>query len=204
MSGNESDKKITQFLQLMDPADSGSLDKLYVLVYDHLRQLAARQLARERANHTFTASDLVSEGFFKLRNIQNIEWSSRSHFYKVSVRAMKQVLIDHARTKNRDKRGGGETDLPLEEAFELSDSSQRTIEDLLSLYDALDAYGKYDKQGRGKEILELVYFHGLTHKEIAETLGVTTKTVQRDLRVAEAWLKRYFGVKSDKTRLSAR
>jgi RNA polymerase sigma factor (TIGR02999 family) len=182
---------ITRFLQNEPLHEPETQERLYALVYDHLRGLARQLLAGERKNHTFAATDLVHEGFFKLRDLEAIQWENRSHFYKVSVRAMKQILIDYARRRQSLKRGGGAENVSLDEAGALA-STEQAIEDLISLYDALQAYARFDPKGRGKKIIEYVYFQGMTHPEIAERLGVTTKTVQRDLRLAEAWLKRYF------------
>ena len=189
MSTNDRDH-ITQFLQSEDLDAAENQEKLYNLVYDQLKSLAGRLLAGDRANHTFSATDLVNEGFFKLHNLDEIQWASRSHFYKVSTRAMKQILIDYARQRNRLKRGAGAGNIPLDQAEHIA-STERAIEEFVSLHEALQAYDRFDPQGRGKRIIEYMYFQGLQVQEIADLLGVTTKTIQRDRKFAEAWLKRY-------------
>lgn len=188
--------EITNILKSEDLSDSSKQDKLFNLVYANLKDIAKRLLGNERNGHTFTASDLVNEGFLKLKNLQSIQWNNRSHFYKISVRAMKQVLIDHARSRSAEKRGANANKVSLTLATQIA-SSERAIEDLISLHDALQAYANYDPQGRGNKIIEYVYFQGMTHQEIADLMGVTTKTIQRDRRLAEAWLKRYFATNTN-------
>ena len=188
--------EITNILQNEDLSNSNKQEKLFNLVYANLKDIAKRLLVNERNNHTFGASDLVNEGFFKLQNLQKIQWANRSHFYKISVRAMKQVLIDHARSRGADKRGANANKVSLTLASRIA-SSEKAIDDLISLHDALQAYAKYDPEGRGNKIIEYAYFQGMTHQEIADVMGVATKTIQRDRRLAEAWLKRYFATNTN-------
>lgn len=188
MNHNE---KITHLLQVKDLKKQENQNELYNMVYDHLKGLAQNLLNREHSKHTFTASDLVNEGFLKLQNLNDIDWTNRSHFYKIAVRAMKQILIDHARAKSRHKRGAGAKPVALSEAEYLA-VQEKSIDDLISLHDALYAYEQFDPKGRGKKIIEYVYFQGMTNNEIASELNVTLRTIQRDRKVAEAWLKRYF------------
>ncbi len=188
---------ITQFLQENDLHDPKSIDKLFELVFDELRRLARGRLRREREHHTLNATGLVHEYFIRLQGDPNQpQWQNRAHFYSLAVIAMKRILIEHARKRMAEKRGGGAEHVPIEDAYNLIGSDQEATE-LLTLNEALTKFGEVDPTG--KQILEAVYFSGLPHKEIAQMLGVTTKTIQRSLRASEFWLKRYYGVAQSST-----
>lgn len=180
---------ITRQLQQLDPKDPRGYDGLMRLVYERLRELARRQLQGERAGHTMGATALVHESFLRLLDTEQIDWQNRAHFYAIAVKAMKRVLIDYARARNRHKRRGSAPHISFEEAAVFLPSEDEAAR-LLMLNDALERYGQLDP--RGKEAFEYTYIMNLSHKETADLLGVAPKTIQRDLRSAEAWLKEHY------------
>ncbi len=164
--------------------DRGALDTLMPLVYAELYRIARRCMAHERRDHTLQPTELVAEVYLRLVGAALPEWSSRGHFYAVAARNMRQILVDHARRRSVRKRGGGDAPGELRED---AVSVERPSE-LLALDDALAALATYD--ARKAQVVELVYFAGLSQAEIAEVLDVHVSTVARDLRLAEAWLRR--------------
>jgi RNA polymerase sigma factor (TIGR02999 family) len=158
-----------------------ALDDLTPLVYRELRQLAASYLRKERQGHTLQPTALVHEAYLRLVDQSNPTWQSRSHFFGVAARLMRQILVDHARRKQAGKRAG--IKVPLDEAVSFQ---QERSGDLIALDSGLTALEKIDP--RKCKAVELRYFGGLSMDEIAQTLEVSTITVRRDLRMAEAWL----------------
>ena len=188
---------ITKFLREYNPENAASQQRLFALVYSHLYSIAVQKMGGERADHTFTARDLLHEGFFKLQNIDAINWTSRSHFYKISAIAMRRVLIDHARRRVRKKRNEG--DIPkvsMSQADRIFISQGPEVEEFITLYDGLEAFAAEHPNDRKTKVLDYYYFQGLEHADIAEKFGVSTKTIQRDLRKVETWLRKYFGLSS--------
>jgi RNA polymerase sigma factor (TIGR02999 family) len=160
------------------------LDELVQVLYRELHKQASRFVRRERAENSFQTTDLINEVYLKLVKQKNAHWHSRTHFFAVAPRLMRQILIDHARTKHRLKRGGNGLKLPLDEAILVADS-ENTI-DLIALDEALTALSSVDEtQAR---VVELRYFGGLTIEETAEALNVSHATVERDWVAAKVWL----------------
>ena len=163
-----------------------ALETLMPLVYDELHKQARRYLRRERANHTLQTTALIHEAYLKLIDQRDVNWESRTHFFAVAANMMRRILVDHARAKHREKRGGEGENLPLEEAM-LIVSDEKTI-DLIALDEALNRLAEFDEQQ--SRIVELRYFSGLTLEETAAVLGISRTTVATDWALAKAWLHR--------------
>ena len=181
---------ITDMLAAMRSGDARAGDRLFPIVYDELRRVAARLLAGERADHTFNPTDLVHETWLRLGIAPSggrapIPAVDRAHFLALTVRAMRQVLIDHARRRVADKRGAGAIRVTLED-----DNGARLTspEEMLALFDALEQLGHVD--ARLRKVVEYRFLAGLTEEETADLLGTTSRTVQRDWVKARAWLYR--------------
>jgi RNA polymerase sigma factor (TIGR02999 family) len=170
--------------------DEQALDALLPVVYDELKGLAHARMRHERPGHTLDTTGLVHEAFIRLVDIKQIEWEDRSHFLSMASRTMRRVLIDHARQKKSQKRGGGAAKTELREPMLMTESDAG---ELLDLDDALNRLAEaHPRQSRA---VELRYFGGLTLEEAAEVLEVSPPTVMRDVRFAEAWLGREMGVR---------
>ena len=159
--------------------------RLVELMYPELRALAARLMRRERAGHTLQPTAIVNEAFLRLVDQGTIEWQDRAHFVGIAARVMRQILVDHARRKRTAKRGGGAASVTLDEAMV---SAPGTAFDLIALDDVLTRFAALD--ARRSQVAELRVFGGLTAKEIAVELGVSTRTVEGDWAVARMWLAR--------------
>ena len=173
--------EVTLLLAEWAKGDQRALADLTPLVYRELRQLAASYLRKERLGHTLQPTALVHEAYVRLVDQTNPTWQSRSHFFGVAARLMRQILVDHARRKQAGKRAG--LKVPLDEAVTFQQDRSR---DLVALDSGLNALEKIDP--RKCKAVELRYFVGLSMEEIAQTLDVSPITVRRDLRMAEAWL----------------
>ncbi len=160
-------------------------DVLVTQLYQELRRLAAGCLRRERPNHTLQPTALVNEAYLRLAAQSQPAWDSRVQFLGVASHLMREILVDYARTRNRAKRGGGLAPICIEDAGELAATPEV---DLIALDDALNELGRNDAQQR--QIVELRYFGGLSIEETAQVLGVSPATVNRDWRMARAWLHR--------------
>lgn len=180
-----SPQEVTQLLQDWRNGDQAALERLMPLVYNELRKLANHYLRGERQNHTLQGTALVHEAYMKMVGYTDLAWQSRAHFYGVAARLMRQILIDHARKHQADKRGSGNQDIPLQEAVVFS---PERAGDLVALDDALSNLTTVD--ALKSRLVELRYFGGLTLEEIAEVESVSLATVKRHLRLAEAWLHR--------------
>jgi RNA polymerase sigma-70 factor (ECF subfamily) len=165
----------------MDPAP-GSIDGLIPIVYEELRRLAHRYMRGERVGHTLQTTALVNEAYMRLVDIERIEWRNRGHFFAMAATMMRRVLVDHARERARDKRGGG---LVFTTLADHAVTSSPAI-DVLALDEALARLADMDPQQA--RIVELRYFTGLTIEETAEALGISPATVKRDWTWARAWL----------------
>jgi len=157
--------------------------KLIPLVYGELRRMAAGYMRRERTGHTLQATALVHEAYLKLLGQHSVDWQNRAHFFGIAAQVMRRILIDHARSHVRDKRGGGREAVPLDEALVFC--PERSA-DFLALDSALERLAEVDP--RQARIVELRFFGGLTVEETAEVVGISPKTVKRDWSVAKAWL----------------
>jgi RNA polymerase sigma factor (TIGR02999 family) len=177
---------VTLLLRQWRSGDRHALDELAPLIYDELRRRAAAYMRRERPGHTLSPADLVAEAFLRLAEGQQPEWADRAHFFAVAARHMRQLLVDHARRRAADRRGGGQRPVTFDEASVPSDERP---EALIALDEALVALGQVD--GRKARVVELSYFGGMAQDEIAAVVGVHVNTVARDLRLAEAWLHRH-------------
>ena len=173
--------EVARLLAEWGKGNQQALDDLTPLVYQELRQLAASCLRNERQGHTLQPTDVVHEAYLRLVDQKNPSWQSRSHFFGVAARLMRQILVDHARKKKAGKRAGMR--VSLEEAVSFQQERSR---DLVALDSGLNALEKLDP--RKCKAVELRYFGGLSIDEIARALDVSAITVRRDLRMAEAWL----------------
>lgn len=152
------------------------------LVYDQLRSLAQRRMRAEGAGHTLRATVVVHEAYLRLVGAE-IDFQDRAHFFAIAARLMRRILIDHAKAGHRNKRGGGAAKLSLDEALVLSPESPAM---LLDIHEALDRLAELDP--RKAEIIELSFFGGLSHEEVATVLDMSVRTVYRELRLGKAWL----------------
>jgi RNA polymerase sigma-70 factor (ECF subfamily) len=176
-------QQVTRLLREWGGGNKQALDLLMPLVYDQLRKLASRCLAAERPGHTLRATALVNEAYLRLVET-DASFHDRVHFYAVAARLLRHILVDHARAQNRQKRGGGAERLTLDESVMVGGEQP----ELLELDEALNRLASRDK--RKSEIVELLFFGGLTYDETAAALGISTATVHRELTMAKAWLYR--------------
>lgn len=182
---HEKSPDITRILQEWSDGNTEVLDDLMPLIYDELRRQASRFLRKERDNHTLQTTALINEAYLKLIDQKNVKWQNRAHFFAIASTAMRRILVDYARERHREKRGGSAEDLPLDEVFQIA-STEKNI-DLLALDEALRRLAKFD--ARQARVVELKYFGGLSNDETAEVLGVSNATVRLDWNLAKAWLK---------------
>ena len=181
------EQNITKLLIEWRHGSEAALDALLPLVYDELRRIASRQMARERGGHTLQPTALVHEAWMQLANAAQLELNDRAHFLAIAARLMRQILVQYARRTNAEKRGSGVPRLELKEELDVSNTSAAPSDcDLLALDEALRKLAAQDE--RKNHIVELKYFGGLTNEEIAEALGIAVITVRRDLKVAHAFL----------------
>ncbi|HET8760372.1 MAG TPA: sigma-70 family RNA polymerase sigma factor [Nitrospiria bacterium] len=178
--------ELTNLLAEWGRGSQSALDRLLPYVYDELRTLARSYLRRERPDHTVQTGTLVHEAFVRLFEGQRIAWEGRTHFFGIAARLMRQVLVDHARTRDAVKRGAGKADEPLSSA--LSVAVQMMDVSVLALDRALDELAAIDPdQAR---VVELRFFGGLTVDETADVMGMSAGTVKREWTMARAWLRR--------------
>jgi RNA polymerase sigma factor (TIGR02999 family) len=180
------DETLTTWLHRLREGDSEALDRVLPVVYDELRALARAHLRRENAGHTLETTALVHEAYLRLSRREALKPEDRRHFFAIAAQAMRHVLIDHARGRNRLKRGAGARPISLEHAGLVI--TDETATDFLALDDALDRLATAN--ARAARVVELRFFAGLTLEETAEVLEVSLKTVQRDWIIAKAWLRK--------------
>jgi RNA polymerase sigma factor (TIGR02999 family) len=182
----QSPEEITELLIDWGQGDQQALDRLMPLVYDELRRLANNYLRREPTGHTLQPTALVNEAYLKLIGQRTVNWQNRAHFFAISAKLMRRILVDHARQRQAAKRGGSaQQRLSITSAETLI---QQPEIDLLALNEALDELARMDpQQGR---IVELKFFGGLSIEETAAVLGISHATVERDWKMARAWLRR--------------
>ena len=185
MASAPSPQDITQLLVDCRQGNRQALDELMPLVYNELRAVARRYLARERPGHTLQSTALVNEAYLKLLGQRDVQWQNRAHFFGVAAQLMRRLLVDHARRRSRAKRGSGGTRITLTEGLAVAaevDVDAIALDDALTSLERLDA-----RKGR---IVELRFFGGLTVEETAEVLGTSAATVKREWQFAKAWLSR--------------
>jgi len=183
----------TALLLAWSQGDPDALDALLPLVYNELRRLAGHYLKGERTGHTLQATALVNEAYLRLIDVQHVRWQSRTHFIAMAARLMRRILVDAARARNYQKRGGGAPVVSLDEALVVSNEPRQ---DLVALDEALTALAALDP--RKGQVVEMRFFGGLTLEETAEALHVSRDTVKRDWKMAKLWLLRELrGVQPD-------
>lgn len=180
--------QITQQLIAWSNGDQTALDQLIPVVYQELRRMADRFLRHESAGHTLQPTALVHEAWLRLIDQTRVNWQNRAQFFGVAAQMMRRILVDHAKTKHREKRGGNAVKLSLDEVINLS---QERAADLIALDEALESLGNFDR--RKCSVVELRYFGGLSVEETAEVLSVSPDTVMRDWKLAKAWLYQQLG-----------
>ncbi len=192
--GTPADPTVTRLLGELQAGHGSAAERLLPLVYGELRRLAQTYLASERTGHTLQATALVHEAYLKLVDQKTTQLQGRDHFFAVAARAMRQILVDHARGRGRDKRGGGAKRIELDEAIVLHDGSSvqspgaaSPDSQIIFLDDSLAALAKLDE--RQARMVECFYFGGLSSAQIGSAFGVSERTVQLELSHARAWLK---------------
>jgi RNA polymerase sigma factor (TIGR02999 family) len=175
---------VTQLLVAWGGGDESAFEVLAPLVYDELRRLARRSMGGERVGHTLQATALVNEAYLRLVDIHQVQWQNRAHFFAMSARLMRRILVDFARAKRSQKRGAGALQVSLDEALMVVNHGQN----LVAVNDALKALAGVD--ARKSQVVEMRFFGGLSVEETAEALQVSPDTVKRDWKVAKAWLSR--------------
>ena len=179
-------EQITVLLRQWSDGNREALDELLPLVYNELHKQARRYLRKERQDHTLQTTALIHEAYLKLIDQRDVEWQNRTHFFAIAAQMMRRILVDHARAKHRDKRGGDDVKLPLEEAM-LVVVDERNV-DLIALDEVLTRLEAVDEQQA--RVVELRYFSGLSLEETAEALKISRATAARDWSMAKAWLHR--------------
>jgi RNA polymerase sigma-70 factor, ECF subfamily len=179
---------VTRLLAECAESDERALEKVFPIVYDELRALAAVHLGRERRDHTLQPTALVHEAFLKLVDQENQRWQNRAHFLCIAATAMRRILVHHAEARGAAKRGG---DRRRTELLEAESPFDEPAEDLLALDEALRRLEALDP--RKSRLVELRFFAGLDEAEAASVLGVSARTVERDWRLAKAWLRKELG-----------
>lgn len=176
--------QITQLLKDWSEGNQAALDELMPLVYEELRRQASQYLRKERQGHTLQTTALIHEAYLRLAGQNEIEWQNRNHFFAIASTAMRRILVDHARTRHCEKRGGNAEDIPLDDALMIG-VSQKSV-DLVALDEALVRLERLDP--RQAKVVELRFFSGLTNEETAKVLAVSNATVRNDWAMAKAWL----------------
>jgi RNA polymerase sigma factor (TIGR02999 family) len=185
--------EVTQLLLAWSEGDPAALEQLMPLVYAELRRLAKRYMRNERAGHTLQTTALIHEAYLRLIDARQVRWQNRAHFFAISARLMRQILVDFARERGYQKRGGGARKVSLDEAPLIGKGRD---EALVAVDEALSALAGIDV--RKSQVVELRYFGGLSVEETAEALKVSPETVRRDWRLARSWLlRRLSGEKAD-------
>ena len=177
--------RVTELLLAWGEGDLSALDQLIPLVHAELRRIAVRYMARERLGHTLQPTALVNEVYLRLVDVERVHWKNRAHFLAVAARMMRRILVDFARSRRYQKRGGGGEHVVFDEALVIDVGRGH---DLLALDDALDELARVDD--RQSQIVVMRFFAGLTVDEIAGVLGISAATVMRDWKLAKSWLLR--------------
>ncbi|CAN5871372.1 sigma-70 family RNA polymerase sigma factor [soil metagenome] len=188
---DNSSHQITLLLTNWSKGDEFALEQLMPLVYDELRQMAARYMSRQPSGHTFQTTELIHEAYLKLADGKEQNWQNRAHFFGVAAKAMRHILVDYARSKHSQKRGGWQERVTFTEGDLVSDGRS---EEIVALDDALNQLAVLDE--RKSRVVEMKFFAGLTSEEIAEVLKISPETVKRDWRFARTWLLRELSAQS--------
>ena len=176
---------VTRLLVRWKDGDEAALQQLVPIVHEELRRLARRQMARERPGHTLQPTALVNEAYLRLVNLKQMQWQNRAHFFAMGARLMRRILVDFARSRGYQKRGGGAKQVSFTLALEVAEG-QAT--DVVALNDALEALADVDE--RKSRVVELRFFGGLSVEETAAALRISVRTVHTDWALARAWLYR--------------
>ena len=179
-----SSSSVSQLLIAWSQGDEAALAQLTPLVYHELHRLARRYMRSENPGHTLQTSALVNEAYLRLIDQKNVSWQNRSHFFGIAAQLMRRILVDHARSQARQKRGGHAQRLSLDATAILT---KERVVDLVAIDDALTKLAEFDPQK--SRIVEMKFFGGLTNDEVAECLNVSSRTIEREWRKAKAWLK---------------
>lgn len=182
---SESSPDVTQLLQDWSQGDPAALERLIPFVFDDLRQMARRHFLREPSGHTLQPTALVNEVFLRLRGQRDFQWQNRDQFFAVAALLMRRILVDYAKGRHTQKRGEGLVMVPLEKAFNLAQAQNLDLE---ALDEALSRLAELDP--RQAQIVDLRFFTGLKHEEIAELLKISVTTVKREWNSARIWLRR--------------
>jgi RNA polymerase sigma factor (TIGR02999 family) len=182
------DHMITRLLLDWKGGDLAAYEQLVPLVYDELYRIARRQMSKERGEHTLQPSALVNEAFIRLVEYDQVNWQNRQHFFSLAAKMMREVLVNYAAARTRQKRGGTRQRLTLDETLVSNPTGVMALDDLLAINEALEQLGQEDE--RCARVVELMFFGGLTEKETADELGVSDRTVKREWRYARLWLRR--------------
>jgi RNA polymerase sigma factor (TIGR02999 family) len=177
--------QVTNLLVAWGQGDKAAFDRLIPVVHAELRRIARRHMGNERDGHTLQPTALVNEAYLKLIDIRHVQWQDRAHFFAMSSRVMRRVLVDAARARGYQKRGGGAHQVTLDEGRV---GAKEPAADVVALDDALTALAAIDE--RKSQVVEMRYFGGLSIEEAAEALGVSVRTVKRDWTMAKLWLVR--------------
>ena len=177
--------EITNLLRAWGNGDAEALNRLTPVVYDELRRIAAGHMRRESPDNSLQATALVHEAYLKLVDARLAEWRDRAHFFAMSARMMRRILVDAARTRGAGKRGGGAIRMEINESL---DGLPLQSDQMVRLDDALDALTRFD--ARKADVVELRFFGGLSVEETAEVLKISTQSVMRDWKLARSWLAR--------------
>ena len=177
---------VTRLLARWKDGDEAALQQLVPIVHEELRRLARRQMARERPDHTLQPTALVNEAYLRLVNLKQMQWQDRAHFFAMGARLMRRILVDVARSRGYQKRGGGAKQVSFTESLEVADGRST---DVVAINDALEALAHIDE--RKSRVVEMRFFGGLSVEETAEVLNVSRETVKRDWTFAKMWLLRH-------------
>ncbi|HEV2351483.1 MAG TPA: sigma-70 family RNA polymerase sigma factor [Terriglobia bacterium] len=190
MQPREPTHDVTQLLQAWGKGDQAALDRLMPLVYQELRRIAKRHMLHERPGHTLQTTALANEVYLRLVDVQKVTWHDRAHFFAICANTMRRILVDFARSRGYQKRGGGEEPLSLDESLNIAGGLRS---DLPAIDEALKRLAEHDP--RKSQVVELRFFGGLSVEETAEALKISPETVMRDWKMARAWLYRELGRK---------
>jgi len=180
--------EVTRLLRRLAQGDAAAEQSLFALIYDQLRRLARSFLRRERPGHSLQATALVNEAYLRMMGNYKIDWQSRAQFFGMAASIMRRILIDHARNRRAEKRGGGNPPVTFDEGLMATEDN---LDTLVDIDDALNRLAEQDP--RQAKIVEMRFFGGLTEEEIALLLGLSERTIKREWVVAKAWLSAELG-----------